>query len=90
MTSLSKHCNPLFKKHHNSDVNCHKSKRPSWFSGDKLSLFLEKDVMNHGQQYRVCDNVNRSIKGVRVRRRETDICSYVNTKDMSRDKRMIL
>ena len=40
-----RHCDPLFNRNHDSHIHCNKTKRPCYVSGEKLNVFLKKDVM---------------------------------------------
>ena len=85
---LTNHCDPLFKKHHTSHARCHRSKKPSYFSGEKLNAFLNKDVMEGGKSYRVCDNIFRAIKPVKLPRKAT-ICYPVDTVILSKEEHIV-
>ena len=88
MSGKLRHCDPLFKRNHKSHIHCHKSKRPCYFSGEKLNVFLKNDVMEKGKQYRVCANIGEAIKCVRVPRKKAEICYPVDTVTFSRDERI--
>ena len=51
-------------------MHFHKSKRPSYFFGDRLNAFLKQDVIDNTKEYRICGNIYPLIKSVRVRRKQ--------------------
>ena len=71
-------------------VKCHKTKRPSFFSGRKLNAYLNANVLKMDEEYRVCSNMSDYVEAhkvkVRLARHQSTIIRTVRLPRLANDK----